>query len=119
MATGKTKALTMGTFVGKVMSLLFNMLSRFVICISYDCMPVSLMRDCMLMTRHKNSLTKHYHINSSNKSKGLYIIIKWDLIASAIWEKETAFSSSSVFPLYADTSHKKYISIRWSEAIDN
>ena len=31
MTTGKTIALTRRTFVGKVMSLLFNMLSRFVI----------------------------------------------------------------------------------------
>ena len=31
MTTGKTIALTRGTFVGKVMSLLFNMLSRFVV----------------------------------------------------------------------------------------
>ena len=31
MTTGKTLALTRQTFVGKVMSLLFNMLSRFVI----------------------------------------------------------------------------------------
>ena len=31
LTTGKTKALTTGTFVGKVMSLLFNMLSRLVI----------------------------------------------------------------------------------------
>ena len=31
MTTVKTIALTIGTFVGKVMSLLFNMLSRFVI----------------------------------------------------------------------------------------
>ena len=31
MTTGKTMALTGWTFVGKVMSLLFNMLSRFVI----------------------------------------------------------------------------------------
>ena len=31
MTSGKTIALTMWTFVGKVMSLLFNMLSRFVI----------------------------------------------------------------------------------------
>ena len=30
MTTGKTIALTIQTFVGKVMSLLFNMLSRFV-----------------------------------------------------------------------------------------
>ena len=32
MTTGKTKALTRWTFVGKVMSLLFNMLSRLVTC---------------------------------------------------------------------------------------
>ena len=31
MTTGKTIALTLQTFVGKVISLLFNMLSRFVI----------------------------------------------------------------------------------------
>ena len=31
MTTGKTIALTKWTFVGKIMSLLFNMLSRFVI----------------------------------------------------------------------------------------
>ena len=31
MTTGKTIALTMWTFVGKAMSLVFNMLSRFVI----------------------------------------------------------------------------------------
>ena len=31
MTTGKTMALTIWTFVGKVMSLLFNTLSRFVI----------------------------------------------------------------------------------------
>ena len=31
MATGKTITLTRQTFVGKIMSLLFNMLSRFVI----------------------------------------------------------------------------------------
>ena len=31
MTTGKTKALTRGTFVGKVMSLLFNMQSRLVV----------------------------------------------------------------------------------------
>ena len=31
MSTGKTITLTRGTFVGKIMSLLFNMLSRWVI----------------------------------------------------------------------------------------
>ena len=33
MTTGKTKALTIQIFVSKVMSLLFNMLSRFVIAV--------------------------------------------------------------------------------------
>ena len=36
MTTGKTIALTRWTFVGKVMPLLFNMLSRLVITISYS-----------------------------------------------------------------------------------
>ena len=44
MTTGKTIALTRWTFVGKLMSLLFNMLSRLVICISeiIDISPGSL-----------------------------------------------------------------------------
>ena len=37
MTTGKTTALTRWTFVGKVMSLLFNMLSRFVIAFFFFC----------------------------------------------------------------------------------
>ena len=42
MTTGKTITLTIWTFVGKVMSLLFNILSRFVIALwggmlSYNC----------------------------------------------------------------------------------
>ena len=43
MITGKTTALTRWTFVGKVMSLLFNMLSRFVIA----CLPRS---KCLLIS---------------------------------------------------------------------
>ena len=42
MTTGKTIALTRGTFVGKVMILLFNMLSRLVITFLPPTMPVSL-----------------------------------------------------------------------------
>ena len=43
MTTGKTIALTIWTFVGKVMSLLFNMLSRFVIAFipSSKCLLIS------------------------------------------------------------------------------
>ena len=43
MATGKTKTLTRWTFVGKVMSLLFNMLSKLVI----DLLPRS---KCLLIS---------------------------------------------------------------------
>ena len=43
MTIGKTMALTRQTFVGKVMSLLFNMLSRFVIAF----LP---MRKCLLIS---------------------------------------------------------------------
>lgn len=38
-----------------------------------------------------------------------YIIIKWDLIVSIVQEEETAYSTSSIFPLHANTLHKKYI----------
>ena len=38
MTTGKTIALTIWIFVGKVMSLLFNMLSRFVMCTMVMCL---------------------------------------------------------------------------------
>ena len=48
MTTGKTIALTRRTFVGKVMSLLFNMLSRFVIAFLpkniWGCFPLRLTR---------------------------------------------------------------------------
>ena len=44
MTTGKTIALTRWTFVGKVMSLLFNMLSRFVI-------PLLPRSKCLLISR--------------------------------------------------------------------
>ena len=48
MTTGKTIALTRWTFVGKVMSLLFNMLSRFVI----DFLPRS---KCLLISWLKST----------------------------------------------------------------
>ena len=47
MTTGKTIALTIWTFVGKVMSLLFNMLSRFVI-------AFLLRSKCLLISRLKS-----------------------------------------------------------------
>ena len=50
MTTGKTTALTGWTFVGKVMSLLFNMLSRLVITLAYTNFSY---RFCVLFTHHK------------------------------------------------------------------
>ena len=52
MTTGKNRALTRQTFVGKVMSLLFNMLSRFVLA----CLPRS---KCLLISWLK-SLSSHF-----------------------------------------------------------
>ena len=42
MTTRKTIALTIWTFVSKVMSLLFNMLSRFVLALQYCCLENSI-----------------------------------------------------------------------------
>ena len=50
MTTGKTIALTIGTFVSKVMSLLFNMLSRFVIVFLPRC-------NCLLISRPQSLST--------------------------------------------------------------
>ena len=50
MTTGKTIVLTIRTFVGKVMSLLFNMLSRFVI-------AYLLRSKCLLISRLQSPST--------------------------------------------------------------
>ena len=52
LTTGKTIALTRWTFVGKVMSLLFNMLFRLVI----DCLPRSLLISMILEPKKIKSL---------------------------------------------------------------
>ena len=52
MTTGKTIALTIWTFVGKVMSLLFNMLSRFVIAFlsRNKCLLISWLESLLLLS---------------------------------------------------------------------
>ena len=55
MTTGKTIALTRRTFVGKVMSLLFNMLSRLVIAF----LPRS---KCLLISRLQQKIVNSKHI---------------------------------------------------------
>ena len=46
MTTGKTIALSIWTFVGKVMSLLFNMLSRFIIAFLPMSKHLCIIRQC-------------------------------------------------------------------------
>ena len=63
MTTGKTIALTRWTFVGKVMSLLFNMLSRLVITFLPSSMYLLISRlqspSAVILEPHKNSLCFH------------------------------------------------------------
>ena len=56
MTTGKTIALTRQTFIGKVMSLLFNMLSRFVVSFlpRSKHLLISWLQSLRLLDQHKN-----------------------------------------------------------------
>ena len=62
MTTGKTIALTRWTFVGKVMSLLFNMLSRLVIAFLLRCkrLLISHCRQTLYYLSHQGSLNIDY-----------------------------------------------------------
>ena len=65
MTTGKTIALTRGTFVGKVMSLLFNMLSRLVITIlpRSKCLLISWLQSpsAVIWEPHQNKVCHCFH----------------------------------------------------------
>ena len=64
MTTGKTIALTRRTFVGKVMSLLFNMLSRFVIAFlpRSKLLSVSWLQSlCAVILEPKKIVSHHFH----------------------------------------------------------
>ena len=71
MTTGKTMALTRWTFVGKVMSLLFNMLSRLVITflrslqISSNCKRFNGMRKYNQCVMRERKWSKHFFTMSS------------------------------------------------------
>ena len=67
MTTGKTTALTRWTFVGKVMSLLFNMLSRLVITFPYF-MPSS---------RHMKSRKYLLSNCQKNRQRTFLIFLNW------------------------------------------
>ena len=69
MTTGKTTALTRRTFVGKVMSLLFNMLSRLVI--------------TFLPFRYDLNQTPYdYTVRMTNRFKGLDLV---DRVPEELW----------------------------------
>ena len=61
MTTGKTIALTRGTFVGKVMSLLFNMLSRLVIAflLRNKCLLISWLQSPFAVILEPNNCLSH------------------------------------------------------------
>ena len=67
MTTGKTIALTRNTFVGKVMSLLFNMLSRLVITFlpGSKCLLISWLQSLSAVILHDTFKQKNY-INTLN-----------------------------------------------------
>jgi len=73
MTTGKTIALTTRTFVGKVMSLLFNMLSRFVIAANEES---DTMRKTGALCSKKE---KGKNMSSGNKHKNSYLEGHYDL----------------------------------------
>ena len=63
MTTGKTKALTRRTFVGKVMSLLFNMLSRFVRgSVQFSSVAQSCLTLCDPVNHSTPGLPIHHHL---------------------------------------------------------
>ena len=70
IVTGKTKALTRETFVGKVMSLLFNMLSRL-------CIAFLLRRKCLLISWLQSpsaQILEPTHLSEWPSSKSLQTI---------------------------------------------
>ena len=98
MTTGKTIALTIQTFVSKVMSLLFNILSRFVItclsrskCVKF--MAVKFISPSTVILEPKKSRMAHHKILSKLKGEEIrniylsWIISEWsqiDLLRKAI-----------------------------------
>ena len=66
MTTGKTLALTRGTFIGKVMSLLLNMLSRSVITflLRSKCLLISWLYKVVLVSVvQQNKSAMHIHVS--------------------------------------------------------
>ena len=86
MTTGKTTALTRWTFVGKVMSLLFNMLSRLVITflprskhllISWLQSPSTVILEPQKIKSATVSPSNHPALNPSNLYSPFTVILRW------------------------------------------
>ena len=90
MTTGKTIALTRRTFVGKVMSLLFNMLSRLVI---------------TFLPMNKQNVTMEYY----SAIKGMEFIETWMDLETVIWNEESQKEKNK----YCISSHIHRIWKKW------
>ena len=101
MTTGKTTALTRWTFVGKVMSLLFNMLSRLVITFLQG-VSVFLFMFCSLV----NELFIKIHMNI------LFSLYMLERVSS--YQRNICLESVSYYEIFADTVGLKgdFISVK-------
>ena len=88
MTTGKTIALTRRTFVGKIMSLLFNMLSRLVLTFlpRSKCLLISWLQSPSAAILEPNSFNILYHL-FPNPLLPLSYLARWT-VCRAKWEKK-------------------------------
>ena len=86
MTTGKTIALTRRTFVGKVMSLLFNMLSRLVITFlpSSKHLLISWLQSPSVVILEPQSTCNKINIRNHERLLNLSEILKWNNFSSCI-----------------------------------
>ena len=98
MTTGKTIALTRWTFVGKVMSLLFNMLSRLVITLLPRSKRLLILYSPTLTSTHLTSI--HYFAYSSRKLEPprLATALNAESLPGGPMSKNLAFSDVMFLP---------------------
>ena len=103
MTTGKTIALTRQTFVGKVMSLLFNMLSRFVIAF----LPRS---KCLLISWLQSPSAVILELKKITSCLYTYILSSLDFLLFVL----SHFSHVWLFATLWTAAHQAPLSIRFS-----
>ena len=97
MTNGKTIALTRWTFVGKVMSLLFNMLSRLVTAIlsQSKCLLISWLQStsAVILEPHQNNVSHCFHCFPSI----CHEVMGWDAMILVFWILSQPFHSPFYF----------------------